>query len=216
MIIDIALCVLLVIITVTTHNRGALLSLRGLFSFAAGGIVSSVYTDTVTDFVYIKFVRGIYLEKIKQVVFSGKANEKGYEWSEFIKTAAEKSGKASDIAEYVTDHFLEPRIVSLVRFIVSIVLFLLVSWLVSFIIRKLTKAVKKHKATKGIDALLGAVFGFVAGSILVFSIAGILYMFGETGIDRFPELNGQIAESMVVRKTVDIVIPYVQGLIHGL
>lgn len=216
MIIDLALCILLVIVTIVTYKRGALLSLRGLVAFAAGGIVSSVYTDKVTDIVYDKFVRGIYIEKIKQAIFSGKANQQNYKWSEFVKSASEKSGKASDIAEYVTDRFLEPHIISLVRFIVAILLFLLVSWFVSFIIRKLTKSVKKHKATKGIDAVFGAIFGFIGGGILVFAISGILYAYSKSGIGNYPDLDRQIAESMVVRKTMDIVIPYVQGLIHGL
>ena len=207
MIIDAILCLIVIICAIIGSRRGALSGFRAVASLGVAGYLALYYSYGLSNHIYDSFVRPIIIDKLKEAIFSGRSDEADYVYYEYMKYAGQYSHKASDIAEYVTDTYLRDIFAPITEAAVGVIVFILAFVLVVLALGLLTRGLRRNSAVRGIDSVLGAVLGTVAGILIIWLIGDALYVYTDSFAALItPDIIKYVEESYIVRLANDLTV----------
>ncbi len=214
MIVDIALLIFLAVVIIQSYHRGALSALSGVITFALASFVTVRYVEVVSKFLYDKFLRGIFVENIKKNIFNGSVYHEGGKWRDFFLEASKFQSKASDVAEYIVDHYLQDVILQVTGMVLTLLLF----WALSFVLRRLLRLVTRtlhHTPVLGsIDQTVGGIMGVLEGILCVAVLAYALSFLKDSGWDGVPaSLMQQMQDSYFITFASHDLAPFIKSLL---
>ncbi len=199
-IVDIAFIALVVFFVVSGAKKGFIRALLDGFSSIISGVLSYALSKPVADFVYNSFIRGFTKEKMQNVLsgsyddFDSVSERVTTLIGEIPEGAINLASKFGFNIEAVTtaiiktntndkDALVEAVMVNvadnvLLRFteaIMVIVLFLIVSLILSFVIRIFDASIDKIPVIKETNKISGAVLGLVKAVVVIFVVCTLLF-----------------------------------------
>lgn len=176
MILDSCFLLVLLLVIYLSYKRGFFSALSGFVCYLVSAGVTYVYTSTVAQFLYEKVIRNLLIEQIKKNIFNGKAYHEDSKWFDYVYEASKVEDKASDIAAYIVDTYFKNLLLQLTQAVVGVLMFVLLSVLLSFLFRLLTGALNHSKGLGSINHLFGGVVGVLKGGLLV-AVLGLVMSF---------------------------------------
>lgn len=203
-IIDIVIIAVAIILVVASAKKGFVASFLDTFSVVISSFVSYKLSPVVADSMYNLFIRDLIrtefrqaLDKMSQSLSVGDkvsgminslpetalklAQSMGVDVNNFSSYFVQSGAITDDaLIDRVADSIAYDVMISLTKFVVFIVLFVLATLLVRFISGFFSNNLEKLPIVGGIDTLLGGVLGLVKAAVIVFAGSILLYIIVET------------------------------------
>lgn len=206
MIVDVILCLIVIVCAIVGSRRGALDALKGVAALGVAGYLALYYSYGFSNHIYNSFTRPIIIDKLKEAIFSGRSDETDYVYYEYMKYAGQYSNKASDIAEYVTDTYLCDIFAPITEFIVGTIVFIFAFTMMNLVLGLLTRSFRRNSAIRGIDSVVGALLGTVAGMLIVWIVGQALYLYKDSfAVFITPNIISYVDESYIVHLANDLI-----------
>lgn len=208
MILDLVLGVLMVLIIFLQYRRGALMALRGLLTAAGAGYFTYRSQSAVTAYVWQHQVRSRLIDKVKQQFLTGRALDPNYTYREIADRALAKSGRGKTAAAYVVDHGLRQTVYPVVTLIVTAVLFVLSALILFLLLRIVIGFFRRSGPVRGVDSILGAVFGLLEGLILLAVLGAVIAAARKADLGAGSAFAAQADASRIVKFVQEFLFPH--------
>ncbi len=198
MIIDVILVALVLIVVYKSYQNGFVKTFLDTFSVFISGVASFALCGTVADTAYDMFIGDLvktefkralddlnngtpFSEKITAMIDAlpkpaiGIAEYTGVNL-EYLKTTVSGAASASDseLIEIVADKIAYDLMIGVVQVIVFFVLFILISLIVKALSSFISHIVERLPIVGGLNSLLGIVFGFIKGAVILVAVGVLL------------------------------------------
>ena len=197
-VVDVILVALILIVVYKSYQKGFVKTFLDTFSVFISGIASFSLCGTVADTAYDMFIGDLvktefkhalddlnngtsFKDKITAMIDAlpkpaiGIAEYSGVN-IEYLKSTVSGASSVSDseLIEIVADKIAYDLMIGVVEVISFFVLFILVSLLVKALSNFISHIVERLPIAGGLNSLLGIVFGFVKGAIILLAVGVLL------------------------------------------
>lgn len=193
--IDIAVIVFIFAVTLISAKKGFIKAIFNLSAYALAGVVSKIFVNPVTSYVYDSFLRVKVIDVLENMLPSGSVSGEINTVVEsalsslpsFVTSLASHFGiTASSVTseisnetlsiEFIESEYLAPVVSAVVSVIVLILLFILFAIVFRIIFSFVDKALNsdKHKVIRSSNRILGAILGFIKSLIPAGVICAVL------------------------------------------
>ncbi|MBR1730994.1 MAG: CvpA family protein [Ruminococcus sp.] len=195
MILDITIVVFVLLLAFIGLKRGIAKTLYGVICIAAAGILAYLGGRLLAELIYNNLILKSITESIKTsfesaAVSSGNVSngifdsipnflsgilislgitQKGFATT--LDTASDFSQKAATAA---VDKVISPVIISVLSFFIIILLFIIIFLILKFVVGRQILKIFKLPVINWINSLLGFIFGFCEGALIVFIVITII------------------------------------------
>ncbi|MBQ3150527.1 MAG: CvpA family protein [Clostridia bacterium] len=222
-IIDIILIALFLITVITSAARGFVRSITGILAWLLAGVLAIGFCTTVSETVYEAFLK----EKVT-VAIDERVNEFGdaaelvtitsgiiEEIPEFVINAASSVGIDTDILKEeaktfsvdergvvvsIEENIVAPVAQAALKAICFVLIFLLLSAILSVLLRPIAKIAKKLPLIKQVNTLLGGGLGILKAAVLVIVLSVVFRMISGFGDEDFSQL---VAQSRIIKTVIE-------------
>lgn len=188
--IDVSLVLIFLVFTIIGYKRGLLITIVNVFRYIIGFALSLFCSSASSPVIYESFLKQRTLDYLDSKVSSGmNVDDTIASLPSFVQQAIGDAGiiipNKSAISQTILDNYLEPIIISALKIIVFLAVFILFFAITGIVIRQITRKSKRNDRKrrenkrprsfiKVINSILGALFGIVKSAVLVLAIASVL------------------------------------------
>ncbi len=194
--LDIAIIFLILFFVIRGYKNGFIMSALSFLNIIISFVVSMFLSDIVSDFVYLKIIKPNMILKISDSIMNGSNSVDGIlnflpsfmlnvisSEPRLISEINNAIYNNSQVAPSMVAEIISPVIVGTIKIFVSFILFAILGIILKMI-KSTISGVLNISLLRGLDSILGAVFGGIKGLIaVIFSVIAIeiLVMFSGNG-----------------------------------
>ena len=194
--LDIAIIFLILFFVIRGYKNGFIMSALSFLNIIISFVVSMFLSDIVSDFVYLKIIKPNMILKISDSIMNGSNSVDGIlnflpsfmlnvisSEPRLISEINNAIYNNSQVAPSMVAEIISPVIVGTIKIFVSFILFAILGIILKMI-KSTISDVLNISLLRGLDSILGAVFGGIKGLIaVIFSVIAIeiLVMFSGNG-----------------------------------
>lgn len=219
-ILDIIIVVVIALFVIFGAKNGIIRSLGEFVGSIAAAFVSAAVGGKVAAAVYNSFFRQSVITKINAAMAVNSGDATGYFSSlpTFVirwlsengiteQTVSEAVQNGSKNAAAAVETAISPFLIGIIKVFCIIVIFMLMMIIIKVLV-KLLSGLFELPVLKQINAIFGAVFGFLAGAVVIWVVLGAVQFFRPMMSANMQEKVNTAVDSSIIYETVSDANPF--------